>query len=495
MTERQAINIVWFKRDLRLQDHRPLQAACQTELPTLLMFIVEPSQLQNPHLSLRHWRFIHQSIKDINQQLGPNSKRPVLAILHGECVDIMARLHSHFAINTIFSHQEIGDASTFQRDKDVHYWCQQQVINWQEFANGAVIRGCFNRDGWDKHWQQVMRDSQAHPNWLSFHPLILDASWHWAPPSEWCQPDQHFQCGGPSAATAWLESFFVTRGQAYSGSISSPSLSREHCSRLSPYLAFGNLSVRQVYQHLLSQWQRPGWRRSLRALSSRLHWHCHFMQKFESECSIEFRPVNSGYDHFPYRNDASVADDLTAWQQGRTGFPLVDACMRCLHHTGYINFRMRAMLVSFLTHHMSMDWREGVTHLAQLFLDFEPGIHYSQFQMQAGVTGINTIRIYNPIKQAQEHDSEGEFVKKWVPELEQVPTPLIFEPWKMTPMEAAMYQLEQDSPYLGPIFDLNERAREARERLWSWKKRADVKSEGARVLARHVRKTNKRKAS
>jgi deoxyribodipyrimidine photo-lyase len=210
---------------------------------------------------------------------------------------------------------------------------------------------------------------------------------------------------------------------------------------------------------------------------------------------MEFRCTNTAYEALLSQSCNTDPHHLLAWKTGNTGFPLVDACMRCLHHTGYINFRMRAMLVSFLTHHMSMDWREGVTHLAQLFLDFEPGIHYSQFQMQAGVTGINTIRIYNPIKQAQEHDSEGEFVKKWVPELEQVPTPLIFEPWKMTKMEAAMYQLEQGSPYLDPIFDLNERAREARERLWAWKKRIDVKSEGARILARHVRQTNKRATS
>lgn len=109
---------------------------------------------------------------------------------------------------------------------------------------------------------------------------------------------------------------------------------------------------------------------------------------------------------------------------------------------------MRAMLVSVLTHHMNVDWRAGVTYLAQLFLDFEPGIHYPQFQMQAGVTGTNTIRIYNPTKQAQEHDSEGQFIHKWVPELAQVPVPLLFEPWLMTPLEAQMYQVPLESPYL-----------------------------------------------
>ncbi|WP_206646051.1 FAD-binding domain-containing protein [Pseudoalteromonas phenolica] len=124
-------------------------------------------------------------------------------------------------------------------------------------------------------------------------------------------------------------------------------MSQTHCSRLSPYLAWGNISLRQAYQAVLQNWQKKGWRRSLVAFTSRLHWHCHFIQKFESQSSMEFEPVNLGYTHLPRADKALAAERLNAWQQGKTGVPMVDACMRCLIETGYINFRMRAMLVSF----------------------------------------------------------------------------------------------------------------------------------------------------
>ena len=201
---------------------------------------------------------------------------------------------------------------------------------------------------------------------------------------------------------------------------------------------------------------------------------------------MQFTPVNKAYENYPYVEHSEAVDRVTAWQQGKTGFPLIDACMRAVIATGYLNFRMRAMLVSFLTHHLNVDWREGVTFLGRQFLDFEPGIHYPQFQMQASVTGTNTIRLYNPLKQALDHDKDGRFTRKWLPELIEVPDDLIHSPWKLSDMEQGLYcvKLGKDYPY--PIIDFEIASREARDRLWTFRKREDVKQEGRRILRKHT---------
>jgi deoxyribodipyrimidine photo-lyase len=196
------------------------------------------------------------------------------------------------------------------------------------------------------------------------------------------------------------------------------------------------------------------WSRQIAAFRARLAWRCHFVQKLEQQPDIEFRCMHPAFE--PMRIDGWRDDFFDAWCQGKTGFPLIDACMRSLHANGWITFRMRALLVSFASYQLWLDWRRTGPVLARLFTDYEPGIHYSQLQMQSGVTGINAVRLYNPVKQSLEHDPEGKFIRRYVPELAELPVEFIHEPWQLASPPA---------DYPARIVDHEQAAREARARM------------------------------
>ena len=458
-----SLQIVWFKRDLRVDDHRPLLEAAARG-PVLPLYVVEPELWQQPDASERQWLFCRESLHELRQALGALGQPLVLR--SGDVVQVLERARRQFGIDRLWSHEETGNGWTYQRDKRVAAWARANGIQWLEIPQFGVIRRLRSRQGWAQRWEKQMAEPIA-PVPASLQSLDgLDPGAIPDRPTDGLPPDPCplRQTGGRSMALLELEDFLNNRATHYSRSISSPNTAFRGCSRLSAYLAWGCLSMREVIQR-----SRQFRGRGVSSFESRLHWHCHFIQKLESEPRIEwddFHPFMRGIREVD-------ADRLEAWSEGRTGVPFVDACMRALKAHGWINFRMRAMLMSFASYNLWLPWRDSGLHLARLFVDYEPGIHWSQCQMQSGSTSINTIRIYNPIKQGLDHDPDGTFIRQWCPELARLPAAQLHEPWRFTDHHPA------------PIVDCAEAARLAKDRIWTIRRSAGFERHADAIQRKH----------
>ncbi len=485
MNTKENLTVVWLKRDLRLHDNEAIYNAIDKGHRVLIIYVIENLLVNDKHYSKRHWDFIKQSILDINSDLlACNTK--VLCV-EGEIFAVFNQLLSHYNVTNVFSHQETGLLVTFNRDKEFIRYCRNNSIEWSENINNGVLRGLLDREDWFDKWENYMYQSQIpfeadSTNFLSTKEIdAISKYFHVADLTT--EKSVNFQHGGRKMAWKYANTFFDSRHEKYMFNISKPEASRTSCSRLSPYIAWGNVSIREVFQKAKQVKEEGNNKRHLSAFISRLRWQAHFIQKFEMECTMENASVNKGY----HKLKKSISESYRiAWEQGETGFPLVDASMRCLNTTGYVNFRMRAMLVSFFTHILWQPWQEATHHLSRNFLDFEPGIHFPQLQMQAGETGINNLRIYNPIKNGQEHDPDAIFIKKWVPELAHLPTPFIHEPYLMTPLDQQFNNCVLGKDYPSPIVNIRENRKRASDILWNMKNDAQVRRESLRILKRHT---------
>jgi deoxyribodipyrimidine photo-lyase len=521
------LHLVWLKKDLRISDHAPLHRACESARASggqvVLLYCLEPRLIKQPDSASQHFEFARECLQEVAAQL---PEHVPLLLAKANALVAFQTLGLCFQQISIYSHEETGNWASFQRDREVKAWCKNREISWHEFPNNAVVRALKDRDNWGKEWLQTMQkpllptpEFNDLPQAIEFEfsqnlqlqlqdnglPCVVlnQSAWpawagveHFYPKSF---RDKAFrQRGGRSNAEACLKAFFTERGMNYRFEMSSPLSAESACSRISPYLAFGVVSVREILEALAQAREQLAvsdlpaksisqWKQSLKSFESRLHWHCHFIQKLESEPELEFRAAHRGLDAM--RNIGEMTEQEStraqAWIEGRTGFPMVDACMRMLRATGWVNFRMRAMLVAFASYQLWLDWRHTAPMLAREFLDYEPGIHYPQFQMQSGVTGINTLRIYNPVKQAKDHDPQGVFIRRWIPELNNIPNEWIGEPWNTPLLIQQECGCSIGEHYPWPIVNPDTAISQARANITEFRHRKGFAEEAKRVYEKH----------
>lgn len=497
------VHLVWLKRDLRLRDHpcfHEVEKRCAAGDHMLAVYVYEPLIYKAEEFDVCHLYFINECLAQL--RLDIREVGGELLILKGDILRVLEQVRSHFKVTHLWAHEENGNTVTFERDLRVIAWAQEQGVVFTELPQNGVVRRLTDRDGWAAKWAKRMRpEPLPKPERLvspetKYSGEILTA----ADLGLNDRPMVERQAGGEREAHETLHSFLHQRGTRYRTEMSSPVTAYDACSRLSPYLSYGSISVRDAYRigrdrlsEISTETVPKGtvtlWKGSIKSYLSRLRWHCHFMQKMEDQPDIDTVNIARMYDGLREPNN----EWLEIWSEGLTGYPMVDACMRSLKATGWLNFRMRAMVMSFASYHLWLDWRETGLVLARYFVDYEPGIHWSQVQMQSGTTGINSVRVYSPIKQVTDQDPEGVFIKKWVPELKDVPPQYLAQPELMPEMEQVFSNCVIGKDYPAPIVEHKTAYHEAQRRIRSVRVLPEARAEAQAVYQKHGSRSQRRR--
>jgi deoxyribodipyrimidine photo-lyase len=454
--------IVWFRDDLRLSDHAALHAASKSGAPVICLYVFDEKSTRPLGGAARWW--LAQSLRALQRSLAAIGSPLVLR--RGLAAKVIPELARSADASAVFWNS-IAHAPDRAIADQVAGALNDAGVAVQSFPGDLLVapESIRNKDGrglrvFTPFWKRVRSFGDPPkplpaPKALSAVPDIASEpleSWHLEPTHpDWAGGLRETWTPGEASAKAQLQQFLNTGVAGYSIERDRPD--REGTSRLSPHLRFGEVSPRQVWHAArFAAAAHPELGGDIDKFLSELGWREFCRHLLFDVPDLAERNLQPSFDGFPWKTDAHA---LRAWQRGQTGYPIVDAGMRELWRTGTMHNRVRMVVASFLVKHLLIDWREGEKWFWDTLVDADPGSNPANWQWVAG-SGADAapyFRVFNPILQGEKFDPDGAYVRRWVPELRDLPARLIHQPRTATPLELAGAGVSLGKTYPEPIID------------------------------------------
>ncbi|MDO6596963.1 deoxyribodipyrimidine photo-lyase [Oceanihabitans sp. 2_MG-2023] len=415
---KKSINIFWLRRDLRIEDNAGLFHALKAGKPVLLLFIFDKEILENLPKQDARVTFINNTLQNINKEL-QSKHNSSIAMYHGKPLEIYKTLEKKYSIDTVFTNRDYEPYAK-DRDSEINTFLETKNIAFKTFKDHVIFEKeeIVKKDGkpylvytpYMKVWKATFtkKEVASYDSKSLLNYALKNAN----------LPNLSLKDIGFAKSTQEIKPYNVNASliQNYEATRNFPA--QDSTSRLGPHLRFGTVSIRNMVRKAISEaneifWQELIWREFF----IQILWH------FPQTITYSFKPQ---YDRIIWRNNE---EEFKRWCEGKTGYPLVDAGMRQLNKTGFMHNRVRMLVGSFLCKHLLIDWRLGEAYFAEKLHDYEMASNIGNWQWVAG-SGVDAapyFRIFNPTTQIQKFDKNLEYIKKWVPDFQELtyPKPIV----------------------------------------------------------------------